>query len=211
MAGTAQKDSYVLGSGLYKAGFAGGFAPRAVLSFLVGRPMKLGIMAGIFQKYSYALGSGTYNASIAGDSAPRVVFAFVVRRPMMLCIVAGMVQMDSCSGMCKASIAGDSAFRVVFSSLVRRPMMLGIMAGMYQKSLFTFVDIPIVLQKQILLVQSFLQTTEFPQLLYVPGCRCSCCAGRVGSLPCRYAEADSLGQACWRTIEISQFQFAPGG
>ena len=71
------------------AGFAGGFGPRAVLSFLVGRPMKLGIMAGIFQRYSYALGSGTIKASIAGDCAPRAVFASRVRRPMMLCIMAG--------------------------------------------------------------------------------------------------------------------------
>ena len=114
--------------------------------------MKLGIMAAIFQKDSYALGSGTFKAGIAGDFAPRAVF-----------------------------------------SLVRRPMMLGIMAGMDHKGLFKFVDIPFVLQRQILMVQTIQQTTEFPQLLYkvvgVPVCR-SC------RFPCRDAEADSHGQAC---------------
>ena len=35
------------------------------------------------------------------------------------------------------------------------------------------------------------------------------CQGRCH--PCRYAEADSHGQACWRTVEISQLQYAPGG
>ena len=151
-----------------------------------------------------------YKAGFGGN-APRAVFSSLVRRPMMLCIMAVMVQKDSCSGMCKSGIAGDNAPRGVFSSLVRRSMMLGIIAGMDQKGSFKFVDIPFVLQRQILMVQSFQQTTEFPQLLYVSGCRCSCCAGRAGSLPCRDAEADSHGQVCWRTIEISQLQYAPGG
>ena len=36
---------------------------------------------------------------------------------------------------------------------------------------------PVVPQWQILMVQTVLQTTEFPQLLYVSGGRCPCCAG----------------------------------
>ena len=71
MADMDQKDSC---SGMYKAVIAGGFAPRAVLSFLVGRPMQLGIMAGFFQKDSYALGSGTHKVGFTGDSAPCAVF-----------------------------------------------------------------------------------------------------------------------------------------
>ena len=34
-------------------------------------------------------------------------------------------------------------------------------------------------QRQILMVQNIQQTTEFPQLLYVSGGRCPCCAGRA--------------------------------
>ena len=51
--------------------FAGDYAPRAVLSSLVGRPMMLGIMAGMEQKDSFALcpGSDMYKAGIAGDNA----------------------------------------------------------------------------------------------------------------------------------------------
>ena len=56
--------------------------------------------------------------------------------------------------------------------------MLGIMTGMEQKGFFKFVDIPFVPQTQILMVQTIQQTTEFPQLLYVSGGRCPCCAGR---------------------------------
>ena len=52
------------------------------------------------------------------------------------------------------------------------------MAGMEQKGFFKFVDIPFVPQTQILMVQTIQQTTEFPQLLYVSGGRCPCCAGR---------------------------------
>ena len=89
LAGTDQKD---ICSGMYMAGIAGVFAPRAVLSFLVGRPMKLGIMAGILQKDSYALGSGTYKAGIIGDCA--AVFSSLVRRPMMLGIMAGLTQVN---------------------------------------------------------------------------------------------------------------------
>ena len=40
------------------------------------------------------------------------------------------------------------------------------------------VDIPFVPQTQILMVQTIQQTIEFPQLLYVSGGRCPCCAGR---------------------------------
>ena len=57
--------------------------------------------------------------------------------------------------------------------------MLGIMAGLDQKCFFKFVEFPFVPQRQILMVQSILQTTEFPQLLYVSGGRCHCCAGRA--------------------------------
>ena len=38
---------------------------------------------------------------------------------------------------------------------------------------------PFVPQRQILMVQTLQQTTEYPQLLYVSGGRCSCCAGRA--------------------------------
>ena len=38
---------------------------------------------------------------------------------------------------------------------------------------------PVVPQRQILMVQTVQQTTEFPQLLYVSGRRCPCCAGRA--------------------------------
>ena len=51
----AQKDRYALGSGMYKAGFAGDIAPRAVLSSLIGWLMMLGIMSGMVQMDSYAL------------------------------------------------------------------------------------------------------------------------------------------------------------
>ena len=45
--------------------------------FLVGRPMKLGIMAGLFQKDRFALFpcSDMYKAGIPGDNAPCAVFA----------------------------------------------------------------------------------------------------------------------------------------
>ena len=66
-----------------------------------------------------------------------------------------------------------------------------------------FVDIPFVLQRQILMVQLFLQTIDFPQLLYkvvdVPVCR-SC------RFPCRGAEACPMVQTVW-TIVIPQVQF----
>ena len=38
---------------------------------------------------------------------------------------------------------------------------------------------PFVPQRQILMVQTLQQTTEYPQLLFVSGGRCSCCAGRA--------------------------------
>ena len=38
---------------------------------------------------------------------------------------------------------------------------------------------PVVPQRQILMVQTILQITEFSQLLYVSGGRCPCCAGRA--------------------------------
>ena len=60
-----------------------------------------------------------------------------------------------------------------------------IMAGMDQKGFFMFVDIPFVPQTQILMVQSIQQTTEFPQLLYVSGGRCPCCAVEQISLSWR--------------------------
>ena len=77
MAGLEQMDSYALfpGSAMYKAGFAGDIAPRAVLSSQVCRPTMLGIMAGMVQMDSYALGSGMYKAGIAGGNASRAVFA----------------------------------------------------------------------------------------------------------------------------------------
>ena len=118
------------GSGMYMAGFAGDLAPRAVLSFLVRRPMKLGIMAGIFQKDNC---SGICKAGIAGDYAPCAVFSSLVGRPRMLVILASMDQEDSCSSMFKVGIAGYDAPRAVFPSLVVRPRMLGILAGMDQK------------------------------------------------------------------------------
>ena len=40
--------------------------------------------------------------------------------------------------------------------------MYGIMAGMDQKGFFKFVDIPFVPQSQILMVETFQQTTEIP-------------------------------------------------
>ena len=38
---------------------------------------------------------------------------------------------------------------------------------------------PVVPQRQILMVQTIQQITEFPQFLYVSGRRCPCCAGRA--------------------------------
>ena len=52
-------------------------------------------------------------------------------------------------------------------------MMLGVMARMYQEGFFKFVDIPIVLQKQILMVQSFCRPQSFP----------SCCTFQVVDVP----------------------------
>ena len=113
--------------------------------------------------------SGIYKAGIDGDYAPRAVFSSLVRRPRLIGIMGGIFQKDSYalgSGTYKAGIAGDCAPGAVFASLVRRPMMLGILAGMDLKSVFMFVDIPFVLQRQILMVQTFLQTIDFPQLLF---------------------------------------------
>ena len=59
---------------------------------------------------------------------------------------------------CGAGSTGFAPLRDVFGRLV----MLGIMAGMEQKGFFKFVDIPFVLQTQILMVQTIQQTTEFP-------------------------------------------------
>ena len=80
---------------------------------------------------------------------------------------------------CNAGFPGDVPFRAVFPSVFGRLVMLGIMAGMDQKGFFKFVDTAFVPQKQILMVQSILQTTEFPQLLYVSVGRCPYCAGRA--------------------------------
>ena len=44
----------------------------------------------------------------------------------------------------------------------------------------TLSSSPVVPQRQILMVQIIQHTTEFPQLLYVSGGRCPCCAGRAG-------------------------------
>ena len=66
---------HLFGNGMFKAGFAGDFAPLAVLSSLVRRPMMLGIMAGMVQMDSYKLGTGMHKAGIAGGNASRAVFA----------------------------------------------------------------------------------------------------------------------------------------
>ena len=68
--------------------------------------------------------------------------------------------------------------RALFPSVSGRLVMLCNMADMNQKGFFMFVIIPFVPQTQILMVQTVQQTTEFPQLLYVSGGRCPCCAGR---------------------------------
>ena len=59
------------------AGFAGDFAPRAVLSSLVGTPTMLGIMAGMARKTASRLFLAVTCARlvIAGDKAPCAVFA----------------------------------------------------------------------------------------------------------------------------------------
>ena len=45
---------------MYKAGFAGDIAPRAVLSSLVGKPTMLGIMAGMARSFALSSGSDMY-------------------------------------------------------------------------------------------------------------------------------------------------------
>ena len=112
LAGMDQKDSC---RGMYRAGIAGYNTPRAVLSFLVRRPMKLGIMASIFLKDSCS-GSSMYKASFAGDCAHRAVFSSPSQaydvlhhgrygpegqlhwygRPMMFNVTAAMDSKDSC-------------------------------------------------------------------------------------------------------------------
>ena len=72
-----------------------------------------------------------------------------------------------------AGFDGDDAFHVVFPSVFGRLVMLGIMAGMAQKGFFKFVDIPFVVQRQIPMVQTSLQTTEIPQLPFVFRCSMS--------------------------------------
>ena len=57
-----------------KAGIAGYNTPRVVLSFLVRRPMKLGLLAGIFLKDSCS-GSIMYKSGFVGCAAPRAVFS----------------------------------------------------------------------------------------------------------------------------------------
>ena len=95
---------------------------------------------------------------------------------------------------CGAGSTYFAPFRNVFGRLV----MLGIMAGMEQKGFFKFVDIPYVLQTQILMVQTIQQTTEFPQLLNVSGGRCPCCAGRSCHAALVSTTADCAhGWFCW--------------
>ena len=70
--------------------------------------------------------------------------------------------------------------RAVFPSVSGRLVMLGIMAGMDQKGFFKFVVFSCSCRSvQIFMVQTMQQTTEFPQLLYVSGGRCPCCADRA--------------------------------
>ena len=47
-----------LGSGMFMAGFAGGYAIRAVFPLVVARPVMLGILVGMVQKDSYAANVG---------------------------------------------------------------------------------------------------------------------------------------------------------
>ena len=48
------------------------------------------------------------------------------------------------------------------------------------------------------MVQTIQQTTEFPQLLYVAGCRCPCCAGRAGHAALVSTTAVcAQGRKCW--------------
>ena len=51
--------------------------------------------------------------------------------------------------------------------LFRQARMLCIMAGVAQMGFFKFVDIPFVAQRQIPMVQTFLQTTVIPKLPFV--------------------------------------------
>ena len=145
--------------------------------------------------------------------APPRCALFLVGRSMKLGIMAGMPegQLCACSGTYKAGIAGDNAPRAVFSTLVRRRMMLCIMSVLVQKDFFSSSTSLSCCRGRSSCPGLFCRSQSFPSCCDVSGCRCPCCAGRVGSLPCRDAEAGSHGQACWRTIDISQLQYAPGG
>ena len=85
-------------------------------------------------------------------------------------------------------------------------MMLGIMAGMDRMGFFKFVDIPFVLQREILMVQAIQQTKEFPQSLYVSGCRRPCCAGRAGYFPV-VAQWPFYGPDCSSDLFLPQLQY----
>ena len=107
---------------------------------------------------------------------------------------------------------GDVPLRTVFPSVSGRLVMHGIMAGMDQKGFFMFVDIPFVPQSQILMVETLQQTTEFPQLLYVSGGRCPCCAGRV----CHAALVSTTvvcaqGWLCWFRCASAVFLLVVAG
>ena len=113
---------------------------------------------------------------------------------------------------CGAGYPGYGPLRAVFPSVSGRLVMLGIMAGMDQKGFFKFVDIPFVPQRQILMVQTIQQTTEFPQLLYVSGGRCPCCAGRA----CHAALVSTTavcaqGWLCWFRYALAVFLLVVAG
>ena len=176
LAGMVQKDS---SSDMYMAGYAGCDAPRAVFFLLVRRPMMLGVMAGVNQKDSC---SGMYSTGIAGDFTPRAVFVSLVRRPMMLGIMAGMVQKDSYSGMCKSGISRETVEIPQLQFLAGRRLPLrAAMSALHGPAL------PV-------------DHRDFAVAVHVD--RCSYCAGRAGSLPCRDAEAVSMVKPVWQTIEI---------
>ena len=78
---------------MFKTGFTGCAAPRAVSVSLVRRPVLLGIMAGMDQDDSYC---GMYKTGYAGCDALRAVSFSLVDRPRVLSILAGMDQKDSC-------------------------------------------------------------------------------------------------------------------
>ena len=114
MAGMIHIDSYArLWQWHVQGWFCSDFAPCAVLSSLVGRPM-------IWSRWTVMRLAVACTRLVLMVTLHLALLSSLVCRPTMLGIMAGMVQMDSYalgSGMYKAGMAGGNASRAVFAGM----------------------------------------------------------------------------------------------